>query len=109
MDSDKGIDAIIRQAIERGEFDDLPGKGKPVDLSAYFNTPEDLRMAYSILKNASVMPEEVELLTEIGRLGEALTGCSDESEARRLRREIETRRLKVNLRLEQYRAAGRRS
>ena len=35
MPFDKSIEAIIREAMERGEFDDLPGKGKPIDLSAY--------------------------------------------------------------------------
>ena len=45
------VDKIIREAIERGEFDELKGKGKPLDLDAYFATPEDIRMAYSILKS----------------------------------------------------------
>lgn len=30
---DRGVDRVIREAIERGEFDDLPGAGKPLDLS----------------------------------------------------------------------------
>jgi len=30
-----------------------PGKGKPLDLGAYFATPEHLRMAYSILKRSN--------------------------------------------------------
>jgi DnaJ homologue, subfamily C, member 28, conserved domain len=38
---DKFIDEQIRKAIEAGEFDDLSGKGKPIDLSTYFETPED--------------------------------------------------------------------
>jgi hypothetical protein len=42
----------IKEAIARGEFDNLPGKDKPLDLDAYFATPEHLRMGYSILKSA---------------------------------------------------------
>jgi len=42
---EKFIDEQIRRAIEAGQFDDLPGRGKPLDLRAYFETPEDLRMA----------------------------------------------------------------
>jgi Domain of unknown function (DUF1992) len=35
--------------MERGEFDNLPGKSKPIDRSEYFETPEDVRMANSVL------------------------------------------------------------
>ena len=28
------IDRVIREAAERGEFDDLPGKGKPLEVLA---------------------------------------------------------------------------
>ncbi|HET9589851.1 MAG TPA: DUF1992 domain-containing protein [Anaerolineales bacterium] len=45
MNFDKAVEAMIKEAMERGEFDDLPGKGKPIDLSAYFDTPEEVRMA----------------------------------------------------------------
>jgi len=44
----------------REEFDDLSGKGKPLDLDAYFVAPEHLRIGYSILKSADVIPEEMD-------------------------------------------------
>jgi len=44
----------IRDAMEQGAFDDLPGAGKPLDLEEYFAVPEEMRMAYSVLKNANV-------------------------------------------------------
>ena len=47
-----GVEAAIREAMERGDFDNLPGKGKPLDLSDWENTPVHLRMSYSVLKNA---------------------------------------------------------
>ena len=59
----------IREAMEQGEFDNLPGAGQPLSLEEYFSTPEDLRMAYSVLKNANCRPLEVELLNEIERSG----------------------------------------
>ena len=80
---DKFIDDQIRRAIEAGEFDDLPGKGKPIDLKAYFETPEDLRMAYSILKSNNFVPEEVEILKEIEALKKRLEACSDEEQQSR--------------------------
>src|SRR5215510_8852812 len=68
MFSEKLIEEIIREAMEKGEFDDLPGKGKPLDLDAYFATPEDVRLGYSVLKSAGCLPVEVELQNEIESL-----------------------------------------
>ena len=65
MSFQKSVDEKIEEAIGKGEFDNLPGKGKPLDLDAYFATPEHLRMAYSILKSADIIPEEMKLLREI--------------------------------------------
>ena len=62
----------IREAIAQGEFDNLPGGGKPLNLEEYFSTPEDLRMAFSILKNANCAPVEVEPLNEVSRLQHAI-------------------------------------
>jgi hypothetical protein len=58
----------IAEAIARGELDDLPGTGKPLELDDDANVPEDLRVAYRILKNAGFVPPEVESLREIGQL-----------------------------------------
>ena len=69
----------IREAMEQGQFDNLPGAGEPLSLDEYFSTPEDLRMAYSVLKNANCRPMEVELLHEIARLEQAVTAAPDSS------------------------------
>jgi DnaJ family protein C protein 28 len=54
------IDQKIREAIEKGEFDDLPGKGTPVDLSENpFEDPE-LRMAHRMLRSAGFAPSWIE-------------------------------------------------
>lgn len=49
----------IQEAMERGDFDNLPGKGQPLDLEDDSNVPEDLRMAYKLLKNAGYAPEQL--------------------------------------------------
>ena len=46
MSLEKAVEAIIKEAQERGDFDNLKGKGKPIDLTAYFETPEDVRTTY---------------------------------------------------------------
>src|SRR5689334_5913678 len=58
----------IAEAIERGELDDLPGAGKPLDLGDDALVPEELRLAYRVLKNAGYVPAEVNELNEIGEL-----------------------------------------
>lgn len=55
----------ILAAMERGEFDNLPGLGKPLELDDDSNVPPELRVAYRILKNAGFLPPEVELRREI--------------------------------------------
>jgi hypothetical protein len=97
MFSEKLIEEIIREAMERGEFDDLPGKGKPLDLDAYFATPGDVRLGYSVLKSAGCVPVEVELQKEIESLKARLDVCDDERERQSLRKEIEGKTLKLNL------------
>lgn len=94
------IEQIIRDAIARGEFDNLSGAGKPIDLSAYFDTPEDLRVAYSVLKSADILPQEAELLKEIAALKEKADGTKDMAERARLLKVVEQKRLEFNLMLE---------
>ena len=56
----------IQEALARGELDNLPGSGRPLALEEDPLVPEDLRMAYRILKNAGFVPREV----EVARRGE---------------------------------------
>src|SRR5690348_17483079 len=58
----------ILEAIERGELDDLPGAGQPLELDDDALVPEDLRLAYRILKNAGYVPAEVGELNEMAQL-----------------------------------------
>jgi len=100
MSIEKFIDDQISRAIDAGEFDNLPGKGKPIDLRVYFETPEDLRMAYSILKSNNFAPQEVEVLKEIDALRKRLESCPDEDQKERLRKEISDKKLAFDLLIE---------
>jgi hypothetical protein len=100
LSSDKAVEEQIVQAMAEGKFDNLPGKGKPVDLEAYFQAPEHLRMAFSILKGADFTPPEVELLKAIEGLRKQLAGCADESERGRLARAINDKVLRVRIGVE---------
>ncbi len=76
----------IREALARGEFDNLPGAGKPLDLEDHSLIPEDQRLAYRILKNAGYVPEEVENRKEIASLQQVLPHLDGEGRVEALRR-----------------------
>ena len=86
MSIEKHIDKMISQAMARGEFDNLEGQGKPLNLADYFATPEDVRVGYSILKSSKLVPEELGRLKEIGDLREQIAACTDETEKAALKK-----------------------
>ena len=98
MSIEKAIEEKIRKAIEVGDFDDLEGRGKPLDLTAYFNTPEDLRLAYSLLKSNEFVPEEVEMLKEIAFLKEKIALCANDDERSALTPEAQRAKPRVGRR-----------
>lgn len=71
----------IQDAIEKGEFEDLPGSGRPLELDDDPLVPADVRMAYRILKNAGLVPPEVVHRREIADL-EALIASAEAGERR---------------------------
>jgi hypothetical protein len=100
MSFEKSVEAAIREAQQRGDFDNLKGKGKPIDLDAYFETPEDVRMAYSMLKSAGMVSAEVDLLGEIAALKEKLASTSREEERNQIQKMIREKQLQFNIMME---------
>lgn len=92
----KIADQRIREAIENGEFDNLKGMGKPLDLGDESWIPEDLRMAYRILKNSGCLPEELELRKEVISLRELIYTIDDNKERIKKIRELNFKLLKLN-------------
>ena len=70
----------ILEAIEKGLFDDLEGKGQPLKLEDDSHVPPELRMAYKIMKNADCLPPELELRQEVIRLQDLVASLPDEAE-----------------------------
>ena len=64
-ETDHWLDKIIREARERGEFDDLPGAGRPLSLDDHPLEDPDWRLANRVLKNAGFAPEWIEADREI--------------------------------------------
>ncbi len=74
----KIVEERIRNAQQKGQFDNLDGRGKPLPPDVIGDTvPEDLRLSYRILKNADCVPPEVELKHEIRRTEDLLAGMTE--------------------------------
>jgi len=77
------VEARIAEAQSAGAFDDLPGAGKPLNLDDDKLVPEDIRMAYRILKNAGFVPVEIEERKEAADLRKLINATADHPERRR--------------------------
>ena len=71
---EKIVEERIKQAQRKGDFQNLSGAGRPLRMEDDFNIPEDLRMAYKVLKNADLVPPEIELKKEILQTEDLLAG-----------------------------------
>lgn len=100
MSFDRIVEALIKEAMERGEFDNLPGKGKPIDLTEYFETPEEMRIANSVLKNAGMTSREVDLLKEIAELKRVLEAVFDEKKKQQIGKQIQQKQVEFSLMME---------
>jgi hypothetical protein len=86
----------IREAVQRGEFENLPGSGKPLELEDDRHIPDDLRLAYKVLKNADCLPPELELKREISTAEELLATLKDEGEKYRQIKKLNYLIMKLN-------------
>jgi hypothetical protein len=93
----KVVERKIQEAMERGEFDDLPGQGKPLFLEEDSHIPEELRVAYKILKNADCLPPELEARKEIRQMEDLLANVPDEKERYKLIKKINYMIMRLNM------------
>jgi DnaJ-like protein len=100
MAFDRIVEAMIKEAMERGEFDNLPGKGKPIDLTEYFELPQDVRLAHSMLKNAGMTSREVDLLKEIAELRQLHGALLDEKKKKEIEQKIQQKQVEFSLMME---------
>lgn len=74
---DAVVEERIQEAVRRGDFDHLPGAGRPLDLDEPPLVPPELRVAYRMLKNAGFVPPEILERREIADLEAAIAGMAD--------------------------------
>lgn len=87
----------IREAMEKGEFDNLSCKGKPIEIEDDSHIPPELRIAHKILKNAGCLPLEMEIKKEIKTTEELLAGIKDTQEKYRQIKKLNYLVLKLNM------------
>lgn len=85
---DNLIEIRIKQAMAEGQFDNLEGKGKPQDMSKYYEAPEHLRVGYHVMASAGFLPEEVRLAKEIEETKEKLARVQSEEEKSKLNKQL---------------------
>lgn len=87
----------IQEAIANGDFEHLPGAGRPIDEEQDAWVPEDLRMAYRVLKNAGCIPPELELRNEIATMKDLIRSLDDSPARTSKLRELNFRIMKLNM------------
>lgn len=99
------IGAHLRESQD--ELKHAPSYGKPLNFGdGYAATPAELRMGMKILKDAGVVPAEIEWLREAAELDTRIAACTDEAERRALQQQLAHKRQQIALRLEHLRATG---
>ena len=77
---EKIVEERIQQSMKNGDFQNLPGAGQPLKADDFSRIPEDLRLAYRILKNADCVPPEIDIKKEIIRAEMLLENLADEKQ-----------------------------
>lgn len=81
---DQLVEDRIQAAMARGDFDNLPGVGRPLQLDDDRLVPEHLRVGMRILKNAGLIPQELLALREANQMQSQLASEGiDDAERRR--------------------------
>lgn len=101
---DEEIAAWLAKAAAAGELEKAPGYGQPQrDAEGWDDTPPALRMPFKIMKDAGIVPREVEMMRERAILREALATCTDDAEREAMQRRLVEMEQAIALRLEALR------
>jgi Domain of unknown function (DUF1992) len=101
---DEEIARRLAEAAASGELSKAESYGKPLaETEGWNDTPEALRLPFKILKDAGVVPREVEMFRERAELAARLRHCSDADEQRALLQKLSELEQAIALRLEALR------
>jgi len=95
-----GFEKIVEERIliaqRKGDFDNLEGAGKPLNLDELSGVPEELKLSYKILKNADCLPPEIEINKEICKTEDLLAGMEDTAEKYKVMKKLNFLIMKLN-------------
>ena len=101
---DEEIARWLAEAAASGELSKAESYGKPLaETEGWNDTPEALRLPFKILKDAGVVPREVEMFRERAELAAQLQHCTDPEERRALMQMLSELEQAIALRLEALR------
>jgi septation ring formation regulator EzrA len=94
----------IKEAIKNKEFENLPGMGKPLDLSDELpGMSAEMKMGYRMLKNAGYISDQVDLRKELITLNDLISVATDDEEINRLQEKLTRKKLQFEKVMEQRR------
>ncbi|MFY7975176.1 MAG: DUF1992 domain-containing protein [Rubrivivax sp.] len=104
---DDHIGRALAESERNGELKSAPSYGRPLDLGdGYDATPDELKMPMKMLKDAGIVPPEVETMREIAALRDQLAALPEGDERQALQRRMAERQQALALRLEKLRSSG---
>lgn len=86
----------ILQALEKGDLNSEKWKNKPLPLDEDRFVPDDLKMAYKVLKNSGYLPPEIEEKKEVQRLEELILATEDEHERVKQMKKLDILLMKID-------------
>jgi hypothetical protein len=86
----------IAQAMQERDLNSPKWKGKPLPLDDDRFVPDDLKMAYKILKNSGFLPPEVEERKEVKRLEDLIASSEDEHERLKQMKKLSVLLMKID-------------
>ncbi len=90
----------IREAIQKGELKNLPGAGKRIKIDNMLFVPAEDRLAYTILKNAGLAPNEVLLKKEMETLQNSINDCTEMDVKDSLKKRLEQTTIRYRIIME---------
>ena len=98
------IGRAIAESEQAGELRSAPSYGKSLNFGdGYDETPAEMRMPMKVLKDAGVVPPEVEAMQRLAALRQAAAAAATPEEARVLQQQVSELQQAIALRLERLR------
>ena len=96
----------IKDALDKGELDNLTLSGQPLDLDDGQFVPLHLRLSQKILRNAGYLPPVLQLKKEILQLSERLAETTDECARESIMRRLFEKKLRHDVLMDSERSAS---